>query len=48
MLGAIAARWEVPRGEIDPMVVRALTLLARQSAYTFIRLRAPSGGSVTR
>ncbi|CAO5152160.1 hypothetical protein FAIPA1_150029 [Frankia sp. AiPs1] len=40
LLGAIAARWTESRSAVDPVVVRALTLLARQSAHTLVRLRA--------
>ncbi|CAO5255437.1 EAL domain-containing protein [Frankia sp. AgKG'84/4] len=40
LLGVIGARWEKTRDDVDPVIVRALTVLARQAAHTLIRLRA--------
>ncbi|WP_101831905.1 EAL domain-containing protein, partial [Frankia canadensis] len=47
LLGVIAARWEDRRGELDPVVVQALTLLARQAAHTLVRLRASRDSRVS-
>ncbi|WP_248819190.1 EAL domain-containing protein [Frankia sp. AgB32] len=40
LLGVIGARWDSIRENVDPLTVRALTVLARQAAHTLIRLRA--------
>ncbi len=40
LLGVIGARWDRIRGDVDSVIVRALTVLARQAAHTLIRLRA--------
>lgn len=39
-LGMLTARWETPRGPVDPAVLRSVSLFANQAAHTFVRLRS--------